>query len=414
MGTAPVASLHSAARTGETKTRRRFGRSLVTAQVAMAVILLSTAALFLRCLSSLENMDLGFQRNHVLLATLDPDHSGYDSQQLSRAYQELLVRFEAIHGVRSATICAASPTSGAGANRAVNVEGYTPQPGEIRNVMENWVAPRYFETLGTRLLKGRDFAVQDQGRRPVAIVNRAMARHYFGNGDPIGRRVTFDGDNTSHEIVGVVEDAKYMDIREPAPRTIYLNTFQESRVASQFATDGPESRRDHPGSASRSERFAQNSTGVAFRDFGGPSRCFDRPRAARGHSVRLIRCTRNTAHRHRLVWSALLYGCPPQQRNRNPRGVGCNATSSDEHGAPRCTQHGRTGPSHRSSARLLGKKFRLHFDPRFACWEFSPSDNWRHWNHCHHAGRVAHPSTPRRESRPDGGTAVRVIAHKYL
>ena len=235
MGTAPASSLSHSGRSGATKSWRILGRSLVMAQVALSVVLLSAAGLFIGYLSNLEHLDLGFQRDHVLLVTLDPADSGYQGEALSRAYQELLPRLEAIPGVRSASICGASPISGAGANRGVTVEGYQAKTGEIRNVMENWVAPNYFETLGTPLLAGRDFSLQDQGRPRVAIVNHMMARYYFGDGNPIGKHVTFDGDPLPYEIVGVVGDAKYLEIREPIWRTIYLNTFQAPWVASQFA-----------------------------------------------------------------------------------------------------------------------------------------------------------------------------------
>jgi predicted permease len=102
------------------------------------------------------------------------------------------------------------------------------------------VAPKYFETLGTPLLAGRDFTFQDQARSRVAIVNEAMARYYFPSGNPIGKHITLthvtgDSEDKSYEIVGVVGDAKYYEIREAAPRTIYLNTFQQEQVASHFA-----------------------------------------------------------------------------------------------------------------------------------------------------------------------------------
>ena len=107
------------------------------------------------------------------------------------------------------------------------MEGYQAKPGEIRNVMESWVAPKYFATLGTPLLRGRDFDFQDKGGPRVAIINQTMARYYFGNDDPIGKHVSFDGDGQPYEIVGVAGDAKYMEMREATYRTIYLNTFQE-------------------------------------------------------------------------------------------------------------------------------------------------------------------------------------------
>jgi predicted permease len=223
----------------------------VVAQVALSVVLLSAAGLFAGHLSNLEHLDLGFERDHVLLVALDPTDSGYEGARLSRAYQDLLERLEAIPGVRSATICAASPISGAGANRAATVEGYQAKPGEIRNITENWVAPKYFETLGTPLLAGRDFSPDDQGHAPVAIVNQTMAHYYFGNASPIGKHVTFDGDDRPYEIVGVAGDAKYYEIREATWRTIYLDTFQETEPASHFAlrtnvdpaTVGPDVRR---------------------------------------------------------------------------------------------------------------------------------------------------------------------------
>jgi len=238
---APAPSLREFGRAGETGVQRVFGKSLVMAQVAVSVVLLSAAGLFVGHLSNLRNLDLGFQRDHVLLVNLDPARSGYKSEQLSPLYQELLTRFEAIPGVRSATIAAGSPISGAGASSFANVEGHQERPADRRYVSINWVAPRYFETLGTPFLAGRDFDFRDDKRKRVAIINQAMARYYLGDTNPIGKHVTLDrdwkgfGEDKPYEIVGVVGDAKYYEIREAPPRTIYFNTFQEGRPASQFA-----------------------------------------------------------------------------------------------------------------------------------------------------------------------------------
>jgi predicted permease len=207
----------------------------VVTQVAFSVVLLSAASLFIRHLSNLEHVDLGFHRDHVLLVELNPASSGYDRERLSRAYQELLGRLEAIPGVRSATICAIVPTSGVGAMRTATVEGYQAKPGERRFLSENWVAPKYFETLGMPLLMGRDFRFQDQGRPRVAIVNQTLVRYFFGHGDPIGRHITFDGDDQPFEIVGVVGNMKSTDTREPALRFVYFNMFQVGRNFSHFA-----------------------------------------------------------------------------------------------------------------------------------------------------------------------------------
>jgi putative ABC transport system permease protein len=92
----------------------------------------------------------------------------------------------------------------------------------------NLVASKYFETLGTPFIAGRDFTPEDDGRPPVAIVNQAMARHYFGATNPLGHQFTVQGQTTPVEIIGVVGDAKYNDVHDTPPRTIYNNAFQGS------------------------------------------------------------------------------------------------------------------------------------------------------------------------------------------
>jgi putative ABC transport system permease protein len=238
---APASSLHEMGRAGETRFRRFFAKSLVVAQVALSLVLLSAAGLFVRHLSNLEHVDLGFRRDHVLLVTLDPARSGYEGERLSRAYRELLARLESLPGVRSATLSAPSPLSGAGASSFAAVEGFQEKPEDRRYVSISWVAPKYFETLGTPVLAGRDFSFQYPGSPRVAIINQAMARYYFGNRDPIGKHVALERDwkgfgvDETYEIIGVVGDAKYYEIREAPPRTIYFNAFQEGRLSSQFA-----------------------------------------------------------------------------------------------------------------------------------------------------------------------------------
>ena len=235
---APASSLgRSRRRWGQ----RSWGKSLVVAQVALSVVLLSGAGVLVRYLWSLRNLDLGFARDHVLLVSLDPARSGYDAERLSRGYQELLSRFEAIPGVRSATLSGTTPINGAAASGLANVEGHPEPPENRRYLAINWVAPRFFETFGTPFLAGRDFGFDDTLARPrVAIVNRAMARYYFGDADPVGGHVTLEhatgGRNYGPvEIVGVVGDAKYTELHEAAPRTIYLDAFQREGAFPQFS-----------------------------------------------------------------------------------------------------------------------------------------------------------------------------------
>ena len=191
-------------------------------------MLLSGAALFTRHLSNLRNVDLGFERQSVLLVTIDPSHAG-ERNQLAPLVDQLLERMQAIAGVRSATLSAVTPIEGPGAARMVNVEGFQEKPDDRRFIPLNWVAPRYFETFGTPVLGGRDFQREDESRPRVAIVNDAFARYYFAGRSPIGGHFTFDGNDRVYEIVGVVGTAKYQDLTETPLRTIYLNALQEGR-----------------------------------------------------------------------------------------------------------------------------------------------------------------------------------------
>jgi predicted permease len=236
--TAPVSALRQTGRAGETRVRRLFGKGLVAAQIALSVLLLSSAALFIANLSNLENVDLGFRRDHVLLVTLDPSRSGYTGARLSRPYQELLDRLGTIPGVRSASLSAPTPIQGAGASGFATVEDFQERPEDRRWISISYVAPKYFETLGTPILAGRGFSFEDQTRSSVAIINQTLARYYFAGRNPIGKHVTLDHVTGVHEpgtyeIVGVAGDANYLEIRESTRRGIYLPAFHDGRVSAQ-------------------------------------------------------------------------------------------------------------------------------------------------------------------------------------
>ncbi|SPF32234.1 conserved membrane hypothetical protein [Candidatus Sulfopaludibacter sp. SbA4] len=224
--------LRDSARSGETSTRRLFGKSLIVAQVAFSVVLLTAAGMFVRHLASLEHRNIGINRDRVLMVALDPSHSGYQDDRLARDYQGLLTRLEGLPGVRSASIVRIAPMSGGGSDGAASVKG---SPVQL-HVWRNWVAPRYFETMGMPLLAGRDFTFQDRTGSPhVAIINQTLAREAFGAANPLGRYVTPLPDHTdSYEIIGVVGDSKYVEIREVTNATTYLSTFQRARPDSQF------------------------------------------------------------------------------------------------------------------------------------------------------------------------------------
>jgi predicted permease len=238
LGTLPASALQQTARIGESRSRRALARVLVVSQVALSMVLASGAALFVAYLSHLRNLNLGFHQDHLLLILLDGSDSGYDAAQFSQRSHELLQKIEAIPGVRSATLSEMTPISGMGASGIATVEG---RAENERGVSINGVAPDFFKTYGTPLIAGRDFATQDQGGPPVAIINEAVARDCFGNQNPMGRHITLShvtltkGEKT-YEVIGVVGNAEYNDIEQvPLPRTVYLDAFQHNGMPSQLS-----------------------------------------------------------------------------------------------------------------------------------------------------------------------------------
>jgi predicted permease len=233
--TAPAPALRQAGIACESRLRRVFGKGLVAAQVALSMVLLSCAGLFIANLVDLKRTDLGFRRDHILLVTLGSSPRGYSPERLSRAFQELLDRLERIPGVRSASRGGPSPISGAGASAFALVEGHQEAFEDRRRVSITYAAPKYFETLGTPLLAGRGFALEDYARAGVAVVNHGFARYYFGGRDPIGRHVTLydvtlTAGSRTYEIVGVAADTHYSEIREQVRRGIYLPAFRDGRA----------------------------------------------------------------------------------------------------------------------------------------------------------------------------------------
>ena len=240
-GSAPSASMRGVGGAAEGTRAKRFGQALVVAQVALSVILLAAAVLFVRHLTDLRTVGVGFQATSVLQVSLDRSRGGYTPEQIGPLDRQVLDRIGAIPGVRSATVAIMTPISGAGGRRFISVNGFTENAADRRRVSLNAVGPRYFETLGTPFIAGRDFSVSDRGRPPVAIVNQSLARYYFGTKSALGQQFTMEGQNTPTEIIGVVGDAKYLDLHETPPRTVYSNAAQGNATNLKFVlrTDVP-------------------------------------------------------------------------------------------------------------------------------------------------------------------------------
>jgi predicted permease len=223
-------------------------RALVVTQVAISLLLLIGAGLFVRSLSNLKSLDPGFLRESVLLVGVNPQQSGYKGQRLRDFYERLMARVRSTPGVRVASLANITPQAGSRWNDIVSIEGYQWKADERPVVDFNAVSTGYFETLGIPLLLGRDFRTEDNpaftpdpqprqgpGREklgpppPVAIINETMAKRFYPQSNPIGRRFSnndkFDIAQ-SFEIIGVVKDSKYFDIRKPVESMVYVPVWR--------------------------------------------------------------------------------------------------------------------------------------------------------------------------------------------
>ncbi|HKO04401.1 MAG TPA: ABC transporter permease [Candidatus Acidoferrales bacterium] len=203
---------------------------LTLMQVALSLPLLVGAGLFLQSLRNLEGMDAGFQKENILLASMNPALNGYPQERIHTLYVDLLAQLRAQPGVRSASLSTNSPISGGWDQLSVVVEGYQPRQGE--EMSPNWaaVSPGYFKTLGIPMLAGRDFTDQDTAGAPkAAIINETMAHYFFKDANPIGRKIGLDNVPDT-EIVGLVKDSKYSNLREDGVRHMYMPTMQQERL----------------------------------------------------------------------------------------------------------------------------------------------------------------------------------------
>ena len=179
----------------------------------------------------------------VVLFSISPNTIGYKDSDVVSLYERMLERIGAVPGVRSATVSVHSPLSPNLSSTLVKIEGYQPDAEqELTPSYIEMVGPAYFKTIGTQVVRGRDFGAADRaGNVKVAIVNETMAHHYFGDRDPIGRRLSipgYRGDSTWLEIVAVVKDARYHNLREATRPMAYIPLFQapESGVTFEIRT----------------------------------------------------------------------------------------------------------------------------------------------------------------------------------
>jgi predicted permease len=232
---APGASLFGSGRVQGHRHRRVLSRLLIGTQVALSVIMLFCGGLFLRSLHNIRSIDTGFDSRSVLLVSTDPSRSRLTPEGQRHVLREALTRVKAIPGVQAASLSDVTPIEGGGTMLTFELRGTDDVVREGRGLYVAWVSPSYFATMDTPIYSGRDFSWRDSAGSPkVAIVNQTLARQYFGDKSAIGARVGSKG-GTTYEIIAVVGDAKYLELRETVPPTLYLHAFQQERVSTHFA-----------------------------------------------------------------------------------------------------------------------------------------------------------------------------------
>ncbi len=224
-------TLKSGAQNGnDSHTRWSWGKTLVTAQVALSLLVLFAAGLLVRSLQNIRTLDLGYSQEHILLVSADPQGAGYNPAQISNFNNELAARLASLPGVRAVTSSKNGLFSGSESGEGIKVEGFASKNDEDNVVAADDAGPNYFTAVGIPLILGRDIGLQDTATSPkVAVINETMAKFYFNKANPIGRRFVIDDEklkNQPIEIIGVAHDARDHELRGPIPRRFYVPIAQ--------------------------------------------------------------------------------------------------------------------------------------------------------------------------------------------
>jgi putative ABC transport system permease protein len=221
-------SLHESGRGGSGAVRERVRGLLVNAQVALALVLLTTAGLMVRSLLRVLAVQPGFRTDSVLAFDLQLSGARYsDDEATLKFFQQLTARLEALPGVRAAGAISYLPLGGGGNWGHFTVEGEPPvSPGSEPSAERRWVTPGYFATMGIPVRQGQVFSPRDTTGRPlVVVINETMAKQFFTSRDPVGRRLKSGG--ASRTIVGVVSDVKSSSLEGDVGPQLYLPHAQD-------------------------------------------------------------------------------------------------------------------------------------------------------------------------------------------
>jgi putative ABC transport system permease protein len=251
-GVDPLATLRAAGLSRSSSGRANATDPFVIAQIAMSMTLVVGAALLVRTVINLERAPLGFDQDRILLASLTariPGGTGAADVHATDARPEVLDlwsrvydRIRILPGVESTTLARYSPFSGSNSSSSLEIEGYAPAHGERVSAETIAVGANYPQTMGMPVIAGRAISPDDRPSTPrVVVVNASFARKYFVGGSPVGRRLHIRA-GAAHEIVGVVEDARFHSVRDTPPPTVFLALLQDSYLSNtcevQLRTSG--------------------------------------------------------------------------------------------------------------------------------------------------------------------------------
>ncbi|HYL63378.1 MAG TPA: ABC transporter permease [Candidatus Methylomirabilis sp.] len=232
----------ASAKNAQGDTKFRSGRWTVVAQIALSLVLVVTAGLFVRSFANLVNLDLGFDRSNVLQADVDLQNAGLSAPRIASTHDEMLQRLRSLPDVISASASVVTPISNRVWDDFIVADAANAPKGDDRDAYMNYVSPGYFATFRTALLEGRDFDEHDTaGGAQVAIVNQTLARKFYGGTDALGktfrRFATVTTLGPPFLIVGIVRDAKYETVRADFPPTVYFPLSQLPNQPNRFAVE---------------------------------------------------------------------------------------------------------------------------------------------------------------------------------
>src|SRR5271165_1469806 len=211
----------------------RFRNVLVTGQIALSLLLLILAGLFLKSLVIIIRVDLGLRTKGVLTFGLSPDRNQYKPDQIRDLYARLEKSIAAIPGVDSMTVSRVPLLTDSNWRTSVSVDGFTAGPDADADAHSNQVGPAFFQTLAIPLIRGREFSISDGINAPkVAIVSEAFKRKFSPNDDIVGKHMQLGrgGKNHDIEIVGVARDTRYSQVKDPAPPVFYRPYRQDKEL----------------------------------------------------------------------------------------------------------------------------------------------------------------------------------------